>query len=165
MANITPWDPFSELTSLQSRVNQLLNQSFPSLGIGRAAEQPLTFSNFMPPVDVYEDEHNITVQAELPGINEKDVDVRLENNVLTLSGERRMENEQKQENFHRVERSYGRFTRSFVLPSSADPERIHAQFENGVLKVTIAKREEAKPKQIKIGVGRATEAPKAGKAA
>lgn len=156
MANITRWDPFNELTSLQNRMNQLLSQSFPSFGgLGRGGEQPLTVSNFVPAVDVYEDEHSITVQAEVPGVNEKDLDVRLENNVLTISGERRMENEEKQDNYHRIERSYGRFTRSFSLPSTVDADRVNAQFENGVLKVTIAKLEEAKPKQIKIGSGKA----------
>lgn len=165
MANITRWDPFGELTSLQDRVNQLLTQSFPSFsGLGRSAEQPLTFSNFVPPVDVYEDEHNITVQAELPGIEEKDLDVRIENNVLTISGERKMENEEKKDNFHRIERSYGRFTRAFTLPSTVDTEHINAAFENGVLKVTMEKLEEAKPKQIKIGVGKpAVQSAKTGK--
>lgn|SRR5262249_55639618 len=164
MANITRWDPFNELTSLQNRMNQLFSQSFPSFGLGRRVDQPLTASNFVPPVDVYEDEHSITVQAEVPGIDEKDLDVRLENNVLTISGERKMENEEKQDNFHRIERSYGRFSRSFTLPSIVDTDRVNAQFENGVLKVMIAKREEARPKQIKIGTGRpATEAPRTGK--
>jgi HSP20 family protein len=154
MANITRWDPFNELTSLQNRVNQLLNQSFSGFSNQRNTEQPLTFSNFAPPVDIYEDERNIIVQAELPGIDEKDVDVRVENNVLTISGERKMENEQKQDNFHRIERSYGRFTRSFTLPNTVDPEHIQAHIENGVLKVSVPKREEAKPRQIKIGVGK-----------
>jgi HSP20 family protein len=155
MANITRWDPLNQLTSMQDRINQLLTQSFPSLsGLGQTAEQPLTFSNFVPPVDVYEDAHNITVQAELPGIQEKDLDIRLENNVLTISGERKMENEEQRENFHRIERSYGRFTRSFTLPSTVDTEHVNAEFEDGVLKVTIPKLEEAKPKQIKIGTGK-----------
>jgi len=155
MANITRWDPLSELASLQNRFNQFLNQSNPSFGgLGAGVDQPLMFSSFAPPVDIYEDEHSITVQAELPGINEKDLDIRLENNILTISGERKLENEQKQDNFHRIERSYGRYTRSFTLPSSVDTEHINAQFENGVLKVTMAKREEAKPRQIKIGVGK-----------
>lgn len=163
MANITRWNPFNELTTLQNRVNQLLNQSLPFGGVN-AAEQPLTFSNFVPPVDIYEDEHNITVQAEVPGIQEKDLDVRLENNVLTISGERKMENEQKQEGFHRIERGYGRFTRSFTLPHTLDTEHVNAQFENGILKVTIPKRAEAKPKQIKIGVGKSiSETPRSGK--
>ncbi len=156
MANITRWDPLSEFASLQNRFSQLLNQSMPTFGgLGGGVDQPLTFSSFAPPVDIYEDEHSITVQAELPGINEKDVDIRVENNVLTISGERKLENEQKQDNFHRIERSYGRFTRSFTLPNTVDTEHINAQFENGVLKVTMEKREEAKPKQIKIGMGKA----------
>ncbi|HEY1939001.1 MAG TPA: Hsp20/alpha crystallin family protein [Candidatus Angelobacter sp.] len=164
MANITRWDPLNEVTSLQDRINQLLTQSFPSFsGFGRSGEQPLTFSSFVPPVDVFEDEHNITVQAELPGIDEKDLDIRLENNVLTISGERKLENEEQKENFHRIERSYGRFTRSFTLPSTVDTEHVNAEFQNGVLKVTIAKLEEAKPKQIKIGVGKPTQAVKSGK--
>jgi HSP20 family protein len=155
MANITRWDPINHFPSVQDRINQLLTQSFPSLsGFGSSVDQPLTFSNFVPPVDVYEDGHNITVQAELPGIQEKDLDIRLENNVLTISGERKLENEEQKDNFHRIERSYGRFTRSFTLPSTVDTEHVNAEFENGVLKVTIAKLEEAKSKQIKIGVGK-----------
>jgi HSP20 family protein len=153
MANITRWDPFNELTSLQNRFNQLLRSPF---GGPSSGEQPLTFGNFAPPVDIYEDEHNITVQAEVPGVDEKDLDVRLENTVLTISGERRMEDEQKEENFHRIERSYGRFVRSFALPTTLDPENVNAQFENGILKVTIPKKEEARPKQIKIGAGKTT---------
>lgn len=152
MANITRWDPFSDLSSLQDRVNQLFNQSF---GVGRSGQDQALFSaNFIPPVDVYEDDQNITVQAELPGVKESDVNVRLDNNVLTLSGERKLENEEKKDNFHRIERSYGRFTRSFTLPAGIDPESVNAEFENGVLKVTIPKREEAKSRQIKIGSGK-----------
>lgn len=152
MANITRWDPFSELTSLQDRVNQLFSQTFGAPG--RGSEQSLFASNFVPPVDVYEDDHSITVQAELPGVKEEELDVRLENNVLTISGERKLENEDKKENFHRIERQYGRFVRSFTLPSTVDPDSVNAEFNNGLLKITIAKREESKPKQIKIGAGK-----------
>ena len=117
-------------------------------------------------MDVYEDDHNITIQAEIPGVSEKDLDVRLENNVLTISGERKLENEEKKENFHRIERHYGRFARSFTLPGAVDPDSVDAEFENGVLKVTLAKREEARPKQIKIGTGKmAAQTVKPGKAA
>jgi len=152
MANITRWDPFSELTSLQDRFNQLFSQPF---GVGgRIPEQSLASANFMPPVDVFEDDHAITLQAELPGIRENDLNVRLDNNVLTISGERKFEHEDKKDNFHRIERSYGRFTRSFTLPSSVDPENVNAEFENGVLKVAIPKREEWKSRQIKIGAGK-----------
>jgi HSP20 family protein len=149
---------------LQDRVNQLFSQTFS--GPGRGAEQSLLSANFVPPVDVYEDDHSITIQAEIPGVTEKDLDVRLENNTLTINGERKLENEEKKENFHRIERQYGRFTRSFTLPSAVDPESVHAEFENGVLKINIAKREDAKPKQIRIVPGKASaQAAKPGKAA
>jgi HSP20 family protein len=152
MANITRWDPFSELNTLQDRVNQLFNQGFG--GSGRGSESSLLGSNFIPPVDVYEDDHSITVQVEAPGVKEDDLDVRLENNVLTISGERKFENQDKKENFHRIERQYGRFVRSFTLPNVVDPDSVNAEFNNGVLKITLAKREESKPKQIKIGAGK-----------
>jgi HSP20 family protein len=153
MANITRWDPFNELSSLQNRFNQLLRSPFGGLSTG---EQPLAFGNFVPPVDIYEDQHNITVLAEVPGVDENNLDVRLENNVLTITGERKMETEQREENFHRIERGYGRFVRSFALPGTVNAEQVNADFENGILKVTIPKKEEAKPKQIKIGSGKTT---------
>ena len=145
MANITRWDPFNELASLQNRFNQLLRTPFGGLGTG---EQPIAFGNFVPAVDIYEDEQNITVQAEVPGANEKDLDVRLE---------RKKETEKKEEKFHRIERSYGRFVRSFALPGTVDAEHVNAQFENGLLTITIPTREETKPKQIRIGTGKTTE--------
>ena len=162
MANITRWDPFNEFTSLQDRFNQLLNQPF-FRGMAPSGEQSLTAPNFVPAVNVYEDEHTINIEADLPGIQEKDIDLSLENNVLTISGERKLENEEKKENFHRIERSYGRFTRSFTLPNTVDTENVNASFDSGVLKIALNKREEAKPKQIKIGVGKPVT--KAGKAA
>lgn len=163
MANITRWDPFSDLTFLQDRVNQLFNQPF---AVWRNPEQSLGSANFFPPVDIYEDDHSIILQAEIPGIHEKDLDIRLENNVLTISGERKLQNEEKKENFHRIERHYGRFSRSFGLPATVDPDSVNADFENGVLKVTLAKREEAKSRQIRIGPGKtSTQGQKPGKAA
>lgn len=163
MANLVRWDPFSELTTLQDRVNQLFSQTFG--GAGRGTEQSLS-SNFIPPVDIYEDDHTITLQVETPGMSEKDLDIRVENNVLTISGERKLENEEKKENFHRIERQYGRFTRSFTLPRAVDPDSVNAEFDNGILKLTIAKREEARPKQIKIGMAKTpAQATKSGKAA
>ncbi|HET9181795.1 MAG TPA: Hsp20/alpha crystallin family protein [Candidatus Angelobacter sp.] len=163
MANITRWDPFNEFTSLQDRFNQLLSQPL-FRGLGQSGEQSLTAPNFIPAVNVYEDEHTINIEADLPGIQEKDIDISLENNVLTISGERKLENEEKKENFHRIERSYGRFTRSFTLPNTIDTENVNAAFDKGVLKITLTKREEAKPKQIKIGVGKPVST-KTGKAA
>jgi HSP20 family protein len=165
MANITRWDPLSEFSSLQERFNQLLGQ--PSgffRNMGSSMDQPLAFGNFAPPVDIYEDDHQVTIQAELPGVEEKDLNITVENNVLTITGERKLENEENKENFHRIERSYGRFTRSFTLPSTLDTENINADFNNGVLKIVLNKSEAAKPKQIKVGVGKPSSL-KSGKAA
>jgi HSP20 family protein len=118
-------------------------------------------------VDVYEDEHNVTLKIEVPGIDEKDIDVRIENNVLTVDGERKFEKEEKEENYRRVERQYGSFTRSFTLPNTVDADRATANCGKGVLKISLAKKAEAKPKQIKVNVGseKTLEAKGAGKAA
>jgi HSP20 family protein len=156
MANLTRWDPFSDLGTLQDRVNQLFNQNFgamPWTGRGDSRQQ-LMSANFIPPVDILEDDQNIVVQAELPGVTENDVEIRLENNVLTISGERRLEHEDRKQNVHRIERGYGRFTRSFTLPAVVDPEKVQANFDNGLLTITVPRREEAKPRQIKITKGK-----------
>jgi len=118
-------------------------------------------------VDIYEDEHTITLKLEVPGIDEKDIDVRVEGNTLTVHGERKIEKEEKEENFRRVERQYGSFTRSFTLPSSVDPAQVSADYDKGVLKIRLAKKVEAKPKQIKVNVGshKTLEAKGQGKAA
>lgn len=144
---VTRWDPFRELSSLQNRVNSLFQD------YGRGSQDELTAtSSFVPAVDVYEDEHKITLKLEIPGVNQEDVDVRLENNTLTVSGERKFEKEEKEENFHRIERRYGSFARSFALPNTIDTENVHAGYENGVLKIELSKRAEAKPKQIKVNI-------------
>jgi HSP20 family protein len=153
MSNIIRRDPFFALTSLQDRVNQLFSQTFGGFE-GPGLEQPLTSANFLPPVDIFEDEHNITLQAEIPGVKEEDLNVTLENNVLTITGERKFKEEEKKDNFHRIERRYGKFTRSFTLPASVDPQNVNATFENGVLNMTLPKREEFKPKKITIGVSK-----------
>jgi len=167
MANITRRVSLGELTPFEDRLRQLFSQPFAPLWrfAGAPGEQVLTAGSFVPAVDIYEDEHNIVLTAEVPGIEDKDLDITLENGVLTVSGERKMENEEKQDNFHRVERSYGRFTRSFNLPPTVDTEGVKAEFNNGVLKITLAKREEAKPKQIKVEAGKAPAVAKPGKAA
>jgi len=149
MTVLTRWEPFHEFTTLQDRMNRLFRSSYG----GNAGEEALTTSSFAPPVDVYEDEHNITLKIEVPGIDEKDIDVRVENNTLTVHGERRFEKEEKEENFRRVERQYGSFTRQFTLPTTVDAEKIQAQYDRGILKLQLAKKAEAKPKQIKINVG------------
>ncbi len=117
----------------------------------------MTAAAFAPPVDVYEDEHNVVLKIEVPGIDEKDIDVTLENNTLSVHGERRFEKEEKEENYRRVERRYGSFTRSFTLPNTVDADTIAANYEKGVLNIKLAKKAEAKPKQIKINIGKALE--------
>jgi len=116
-------------------------------------DEALTTSTFAPPVDVYEDEHNVTLKIEVPGIDEKDIDVRIENNLLTVHGERKFEKEEKEENYRRVERQYGNFTRSFTLPNTVNTESVQANYDKGILKIQLAKKAEAKPKQIKVNVG------------
>jgi HSP20 family protein len=149
MTVLTRWDPFREFSTLQDRMNRLFRDSFGPEG----REEALTTTTFAPPVDVYEDEHNITLKIEVPGIEEKDIDVRIENHTLTVHGERKFEKEEKEENFRRVERQYGSFTRSFTLPNTVDAEKVTANYEKGVLKISLAKQAEAKPKQIKVNVG------------
>jgi HSP20 family protein len=147
MTVLTRWDPFREFTTLQDRMNRLFRDNY---GEG---QETLSTSTFAPPVDVYEDEHNVTLKIEVPGIDEKDIDVRIENNLLTVHGERKFEKEEKEENFRRVERQYGSFTRSFTLPSTVNPEQVQAHYDKGILKIQLAKKAEAKPKQIKVNVG------------
>ena len=118
-------------------------------------DEALTGS-FVPPVDVYEDENTIQVRLEVPGIDEKDIDIRMENNVLTVRGERKFEKDEKEENFHRVERRYGSFTRSFTLPSTVNSDDVQADYDKGVLTIRLAKRAEAKPKQIKVNLNSKT---------
>ena len=158
MTLITRINPFRELAGFL--------ENFADTGIDSGKDQ-LAFGTFAPAVDVYEDEHNVTLKIEVPGIEEKDIDVRIENNVLTVHGERKFEKEEKEENYRRIERQYGSFTRSFTLPNTVDAEKVNANYDKGVLKITLAKKAEAKPKQIKVNVGsdKTLEAKAAGKAA
>jgi HSP20 family protein len=160
-ANLARWSPFGEF----SRLSQLLSQSLSPSGLEGPSPDPwISATRFIPLVDVYEDEHNVVLSAELPGVEQQDLSITVENGVLAISGERKMENEENKDNFHRIERSYGRFTRSFTLPPTVDPDDVKAEFANGVLKITLAKRQEAKPKQVKVEVGKPA-ATKPGKAA
>ena len=150
---ITRWDPFRDFATLQNQMNRLWQEI--TLARGSTGEEFLTSGNFIPPVDIYEDEHSIVLKLEVPGMNESDLDVRVENSTLTVRGERKFEKEEKEENFHRIERSYGSFARSFTLPNTVDTNSIQAEYVNGILKLSLAKRAEAKPKQIKVNVGAA----------
>src|SRR6266705_4605142 len=162
MTVLTRWEPFREFSTLQDRMNRLFRETQ-----GNSQDESLIGSSFAPAVDVYEDEHNVTLKIEVPGIDEKDIDVRIENNTLTVHGERNFEKEEKEENYRRIERQYGSFTRSFTLPSTVDPNNVQANYEKGVLKIKLAKKAEAKPKQIKVNVAgeRTLEGKGAGKAA
>ena len=150
-----------DFSTLQDRMNRIFRQAFSP----ERPDEALTTSNFAPPVDVYEDEHHISLKIEVPGIDEKDINVSIENNTLTVRGERRFEKDEKEENFHRVERMYGSFTRSFTLPNTVDPEQVSAHYEKGVLKIGLAKKAEAKPKLIKVNVEKTLEAKSPGKLA
>jgi len=144
---ITRWDPFREVVALQNRMNSLFGN------LNTESDSPLTTGSFVPAVDVYEDEKKVVLKLEVPGIEEKDLDVRVENNTLTVKGERKFEKEEKEENFHRIERRYGSFYRSFTLPTTVDTENVDAKYEAGVLKLELKKKPEAQPKQIKVNVG------------
>ncbi len=146
MRTLTRWEPFRGVTSLQEQVNRLFNDAFERQG----EESSLTA--WAPAVDIYETEHELVVKADLPDVDPKDLDIRVENNVLTIRGERKFEKKVNEENYLRVERAYGSFARSFTLANSANSDAIKADYQNGVLTLTIPKREEAKPKQIKVNV-------------
>src|ERR1700719_3815099 len=152
MSLLTRREPFREFSTQQDRINRL-NRLFRESYNSEGPEEALTTTNYAPPVDIYEGEHNITLKIDVPGIDEKDIDVRIEGNTLTVHGERKIEKEEKEENFRRVERQYGQFTRSFTLPSSLDTGQVNANYDKGVLKINLAKKAEAKPKQIKVNVG------------
>ena len=143
---ITRWDPFREVATLQNRVNALFRDM-------NEGESPLTTASFIPAVDIYEDNEKVVLKLEVPGIEEKDLDVRVENHTLTVKGERKFEKEEKEENFHRIEQSYGSFYRAFTLPNTVDTENVGASYNAGVLKLELKKKPEAQPKQIKVNIG------------
>jgi len=152
MTLLTGWESLRELSAMQDRMNRM-NRVFRGSHSPEGPEDALTTTTLAPPVDIYEDEHNIILKIEVPGIDEKDIDVSIQNNTLTVRGERKIEKDEKEENFHRVERQYGSFTRSFTLPSSVDPGQVSAHCDKGVLKISLAKKAEAKPTQIKVNIG------------
>ncbi len=152
MTLLTSWESLREFSAMQERMNRM-NRLFRESYSPEGPEEALTTTTLAPPVDIYEDEHNIVLKIDVPGIDERDIDVRIQNSTLTVHGERKIEKEEKEENFRRVERQYGSFTRSFTLPSSVDPGQVSARCDKGVLKINLAKRVEAKPTQIKVSVG------------
>lgn len=150
--SIARWDPLLEFKTLEDRMSRWLGRSTrPAEGTFMSAFE------FAPPADVYEDENKITLKMEVPGIKQENLDIRIDGSTLSVSGERKFEKDEKRENFRRVERQYGSFSRSFELPSSADRDNISANFQDGILQIEVPKRAEARGKQIQIGGG----APKA----
>ena len=147
--NLVTWDPYRELSTLQDRVNRIFGGS----PMRRDRDEEMSVGAWIPPVDIVEEKDRILLTAELPGFQEKDIEVQMEGGVLTLRGERKTETEKEGRTFHRMERSYGQFVRSFTLPNNVDRENIKARFNNGLLEIELPKREEAKPRQIKIGSG------------
>ncbi|HEX6497251.1 MAG TPA: Hsp20/alpha crystallin family protein [Acidobacteriaceae bacterium] len=146
---IVRWDPFREVVSLQNRLNSL----FQDYNRGQNDDEVLSAASFAPPVDIYEDDQKLALKLEVPGVKQEDIDIQVEGRTLTVRGERKFDREEKQENFHRVEHRYGTFARSFTLPNSVDAENVKATYDAGVLQLEFPKKAEAKPRQIKIGVG------------
>jgi HSP20 family protein len=146
---IVRFDPFRDLASMQDRINRIFGEAY----LRNNDDDVLNRGDWRPPVDIYEnDKHEIVLRAELPGLKREDLDIRVENNTLTLRGERKRDAEVKQESYHRVERVYGGFTRSFSLPTTINTEQVTATFTDGVLTITLPMREEAKPRQIQVQV-------------
>jgi HSP20 family protein len=141
---MTRWEPFRDLARIQDEMSRLFDDR-----LFRAGESV----GWTPACDIYEDEEGVSLRFELAGVDPKDVDVRFENGVLTVKGERKLEREDKRENYHRVERQYGTFTRSFSLPGSVDAEKIRAESRNGVLTIVLPKKAEAKPRAIQVKIG------------
>ena len=146
MSAITRRDPFLSLANWQEQVNRMLENAFPGRTDGS------TMTAWAPSVDIYETENELVLKADLPDLNEKDLDVRVENNMLTIRGERKFEQKVKEENYLRIERTYGAFSRSFSLPNTVSAETMKAEYKNGVLTVEMPKRAESKPKQVKVNI-------------
>jgi HSP20 family protein len=154
---IIRWDPFRDLVTLRDRMNRLFEDA---VSTARSEEKDMISSSWAPAVDIYEDEKNLVLTAEIPGISEKDVDIKIENNTLTIHGERKLEKETSEENYHRIERSYGSFYRSFTLPNHIDQDKIQAEHENGVLKIIMPKKPELQPRKVRVLKPKSEETPK-----
>ena len=143
---IIRWDPFRDLVTIRDKMNRLFEDAVTQ----RGEEKELVASSWAPAVDIYEDESQLVLTAEIPGLSEKDVEIKIEDNVLSIQGERKLQKETREENYHRIERAYGSFYRSFTLPNYVDEDKIRAEHENGVVKITMPKKAELKPRKVKI---------------
>jgi HSP20 family protein len=148
---IVRWAPFPSFSGARPEFDRLFREAFSPV----SAEGEASTRTWAPAVDIFENGDNLVLKAELPGVNPDDVEIRVEDNTLYLKGERKFDNEVKEQNYHRVERTYGTFTRTFSLPNSIDSEKVAAEYKDGVLTLTMPKKEEAKPKTIKINVSKA----------
>jgi HSP20 family protein len=158
LARFVPFrSPLADVAVLQNRLNSIFND----FAQPESQQESLAMGNFIPPVDVYEDAHQLVLKLEVPGIKQEDLDVQVENQTLTVKGERRFEKDEKEENFHRIERRYGSFTRSFTLPQTVDTAAPKASYEHGVLTIALPKKEAAKPKQVKVEIASGSGAPQA----
>ena len=146
---ITRWDPFRDLIALQERMNKLFEDS---LSKSSAFEEGLAAGAWTPSADIYETPEKIVIKVDLPGMTQEEIELKVEDNTLTVKGERILEKDTKKEDYHRIERSYGAFSRSFTLPNSVDVDNIKAQHKNGILEIVLPKKEETRPKKIKIDV-------------
>ncbi|MES2920596.1 MAG: Hsp20/alpha crystallin family protein [Verrucomicrobiota bacterium] len=149
MNTLTRWNPLRELEDFQ---NRLVNAFSPTSARHGSGQDSLALAEWMPLVDIAEDDQEYLITVELPDVNKEDVKVTLENGVLTVTGERKFEKEESHKKWHRVERSYGSFARSFALPDDGDPAKVNAEFKDGILKVSVTKSEKARPKQIEVKV-------------
>ena len=150
MTALTRWDPLKEMEELQSRLSGLFGRA--PLRRKNGEQEFITVAEWAPLVDITEDDTEYLIKAELPEVKKDDVKVAVDNGVLAISGERKLEKEEKDKKYHRVERSYGSFVRTFIVPDDADAEKVNAEFKDGVLKVHLPKSEKAKPKQIEVKV-------------
>lgn len=149
MAIVRWLDPFRDLTSIQERMNQIFEDA---LSRSRGRDEGLRTGMWTPAVDIYEKNDAVVVKAELPGVEKDQISVEVKDGILTLRGERKFERDVKEESYHRIERSYGTFLRSFSLPVSVDQDKVKAAFRDGVLEVELPKKEQAKPKQVKVDI-------------
>lgn len=143
---IIRWDPFRDLITLREKMNRLFEDTFAV----RGEEKDLMASTWTPSVDIYETENDVVLTAEIPGIEDKDIEIKIEDSTLSIKGERKLEKETKEENYHRIERAYGTFYRSFTIPHNVDQDKIQAEHENGVLKITMPRKPELKAQKVKI---------------
>ena len=157
LARFVPFrSPLADMAVLQNRLNSI----FSDFALPEGEQESLAMGSFIPPVDIYEDAHQLVLKLEVPGIKQEALDVNVENQTLTVKGERKFENDEKQENFHRIERRYGSFVRTFTLPQTVDTGSVKASYDAGVLTISLAKKEAAKPKQVKVEISTTAAQPK-----